>query len=348
MRPDRIVLPPLSVLDLSPVPAGADSARALADTRALAIAADRLGYARFWVAEHHNGESVASTSPAVLIASLGAATSRIRLGSGGVMLPNHAPLAVAEQFAMLEALHPGRIDLGLGRAPGTDPITAAALRRGPAEEFPQQLGVLLALLGDARDQEGRRLARLLRATPEAASLPQPWLLGSSLAGAELAGRMGLRFAFAGHFGLNADPVLAAERYRAAFRPSPQLAEPYLAVSVSAITAGSAAEAELRSQPARVWRHQVLNGRPGRVLSPAEAVAYGERVADRELYERIRGHQLADTAERVAAGVAELAERTGADEVLLAATVHDVADRIRTLRELAPYLPDPGEGTASPG
>src|SRR5690606_2594843 len=193
--------PPLSVLDLSILSEGHTSARALADTTALARRTDALGYRRFWVAEHHNMETVASTSPPVLIAHLAASTRSIRLGSGGVMLPNHPTLVVAEQFAILEALHPGRIDLGIGRAPGTAGATAPALRRPPdalgAEDLPRHLVDLMGLLGDRRSDKG--MWERFRATPRPTSSPQIWLLGSSDYSAQLAGILGLPFAFAHHF-----------------------------------------------------------------------------------------------------------------------------------------------------
>ena len=212
---------PLSVLDLSILNEGATSADALADTTTLARRADELGYRRFWVAEHHNMPSVACTSPPVLIAHLAASTRRMIIGSGGVMLPNHAPLVVAEQFAMLEALHPGRIDLGIGRAPGTYQQTALALRRDPealgAEDFPVHLLDLMALLGDRREVEWAGMpnradfAARFRATPVALSSPTIHLLGSSGYSAQLAGLLGLPFAFAHHFDMGGT-LQAAELY----------------------------------------------------------------------------------------------------------------------------------------
>jgi luciferase family oxidoreductase group 1 len=223
------------VLDLSMVSAGMSSATALAATTELARAAERLGYLRFWVAEHHNMETVASTSPAVLIAHVAASTASIHVGSGGVMLPNHAPLVIAEQFAMLEALHPGRIDLGIGRAPGTDPLTAAALRRTPdmtADTFPRDLVEVLGWLGDDRVEPGAWSR--FRATPAATSRPTIVLLGSSDFSARLAGQLGLGFAFAHHFDLPGT-MEALAIYREHFSPSPDLAAPYAIVTASAPT-----------------------------------------------------------------------------------------------------------------
>ena len=210
---------PLSVLDLAPVAEGQDVGAALEHSTELAVLAERLGFRRHWVAEHHNMPGIASSAPAVLLAHLAAATSTIRIGSGGVMLPNHAPLVVAEQFGMLEALHPGRVDLGIGRAPGTDPLTARALRRSElplgADEFPQQLGELFGYFGGFPDDHP---LRAVRAVPGLGHRPEIWLLGSSDYSAQVAGLLGLPFAFAHHFSaVNTGP--AVDAYRRRFRPS---------------------------------------------------------------------------------------------------------------------------------
>ena len=231
-----------SVLDLAVVSDGKSSADALAATTELAQRAEALGYHRFWVAEHHNMALVASTSPAVLIAHVAASTTRIKVGSGGVMLPNHPPLVVAEQFAMLEALHPGRIDLGIGRAPGTDPATAAALRRSPealgAEDFPRDLLDLMGLLGDRRIEHGAWTR--FRATPVATSQPEIVLLGSSGYSAQVAGQLGLAFAFAHHFDVPGT-LEAISWYRDSFRPSSVLTEPYTIVTASVLAADDATD-----------------------------------------------------------------------------------------------------------
>ncbi|HEX2175377.1 MAG TPA: LLM class flavin-dependent oxidoreductase [Nocardioidaceae bacterium] len=329
---------PLSVLDLAGVAAGQSSADALEATTALAQVADRLGYRRFWVAEHHNMPMVASTSPPVLIAHLAGATERIRLGSGGVMLPNFPPLVVAEQFAMLEALHPGRIDLGIGRAPGTDPRTAAALRRSPdalgADDFPQHLLDLLGLLGDTRVDGG--LAERFSATPAATSVPPVWLLGSSGYSAQVAGQLGLPFAFAHHFGSqNTDAAL--ELYRSRFTPSPVLEHPYAVVSASVIAADSTQEAEWLAGPSRVVSIGLRLNRLAPIVTPEEAETMLAGIDDERLTS-LRGTQVAGTGEEVAGRLRALAQRTGADELMVTATAHDRGVRERSLELLAKAWP----------
>lgn len=334
---------PLSVLDLSTVSSGEGSRDALRHTIDLARAADELGYRRFWVAEHHNSVSVASTSPAVLLSAIGAATRRIRLGSGGVMLPNHAPFVIAEQFAMLDALYPGRVDLGLGRAPGTDPLTAAAVRRDPSNravaDFPADVIDLLGHAGDFREWHDPADYERLRATPDSDTHPRIWMLGSSLYGAELAGRLGLPYSYAHHFAMTGDPRAAADHYRRHFEPSPTLAEPYFMVSAAVVTAATPAEAVRLSLPAKVMKYQLRAGRLGKILSPDEAATFADRVVDREVFDAMTGMQYAGPAEAVLSGLDRLADDTGANEVMLAGTIYDPADRVRTLRELA-ALGDP--------
>ncbi|MGF1596795.1 MAG: LLM class flavin-dependent oxidoreductase [Acidimicrobiales bacterium] len=318
---------PLSVLDLAMVADGATSAGALAETTALARRAEELGYTRFWVAEHHNMGTVASTTPSVLMAHLAANTERIRVGSGGVMLPNHAPLAIAEQFALLEALHPGRIDLGVGRAPGTDRATALALRRSPDnrddEDFPRNLIDVLGLLGDARTEQG--LWQHFRATPVAAGTPAVILLGSSGFSAQLAGILGLPFAFAHHFDMGGT-IQAVSIYRDAFEPSSVLDEPYTIVTASTIAAATTAEAEWLAGPSRLRRYGMRTGRMLPLLPPHEAAAHDEfpnAVA-------MATSALLGTADEVAAGLDELADRTGAAELMLHTPTHGLDERIRSL------------------
>ncbi len=314
----------LSVLDLALVGAGDTSSDALAATAQLARRADDLGYRRFWVAEHHNMAMVASTAPSVLIAHVAASTTRIRVGSGGVMLPNHPPLVVAEQFAMLEALHPGRIDLGIGRAPGTDPATAAALRRSPdalgAEDFPRDLLDLMGLLGDPRVEHSR-----FRATPVATSRPEVLLLGSSGYSAQVAGQLGLAFAFAHHFDLPG-VLEAVTWYRQQFRPSPGLDRPHTIVTAGVLAADTAEEAEHHAGPARLAVMALRTGRPVTLLTPDEAADHPDLPTARQM----PSNRIVGDAAHVVAGLRELAERTGADELMLSTMAHGLDERLRTL------------------
>lgn len=332
---------PLSVLDLAMVAEGAVSGDALADATAVAKRAEELGYIRMWVAEHHNMATVASTVPAVLMAHLAANTTTIKVGSGGVMLPNHAPLAIAEQFALLEALHPGRIDLGVGRAPGTDRATAAALRRTAAHEaeddFPRNLLDVMGLLGDRRTERG--LWTDFRATPVPATTPSVMLLGSSGFSAQLAGILGLPFAFAHHFDMGGT-VQAVEIYRENFDSSPILDEPYVIVTASTIAADTTAEAEWLSGPARLRRFGMRTGRILPLLPPDEAAAHEDFVRA----EAMPSSSLLGTAEEVADGLTELAARTGASELMLHTATHGLSERLRSLELIAGVWPPAG----SPG
>jgi luciferase family oxidoreductase group 1 len=322
----------LSVLDLSLIATGRSRADALNESTALARHVEALGYHRFWVAEHHNMPGIASTSPAVLIAHLAAHTDTIRLGSGGVMLPNHPPLVVAEQFAILEALHPGRIDLGIGRAPGTDPRTAAMLRRSVeglnAEQFPQELVDTVALLagtGEAVDF-----------TPRPGVVPAVWLLGSSGYSAQLAGLLGLPFSFAHHFSA-ANTLPALQVYRDSFRPSAHLAEPYALVAVSVIAADTEAEARRLSTSGELSFVRLRTGRPGTLPSPEEAGAYAFTDADRQLIAgRGNAHVAGDPAQ-VADQLQALSEQTRADELMITTMVHDPAARLRSYELVAKAL-----------
>jgi luciferase family oxidoreductase group 1 len=332
---------PLSVLDLSPVASGTTSGQALHQTTELAKRTEELGYKRFWVAEHHNMPAIASSAPAVLIAHLAAATSTIRVGSGGVMLPNHAPLVVAEQFGTLEALHPGRIDLGIGRAPGTDQFTALALRRTmsglSAEAFPEELGDLIALFSGA----GGR-ARIT-ATPGLGDMPAIWLLGSSGFSAQLAGLLGLPFSFAHHFSAaNTEPALAL--YRQNFRPSRWLERPYAMVAVNAICADTDERAEWLSGPASLSFLRLRAGRPEPMASPEEAAEYPYTPAEREQAKERFASQAVGSPDTVRAQLTGLLERTSADEFMLTTMVYDIGDRIRSFEliteKVAPALHRP--------
>lgn len=317
---------PLSVLDLSVVREGGTSGEALHDTTELARAADRLGFTRFWVAEHHNMATVASTTPSVLIAHIAAGTERIRVGSGGVMLPNHAPLAIAEQFGLLESLHPGRIDLGIGRAPGTDPMTASAFGRPPqqsVEQFPHDLIEVMGMLGDRRRDDG--MWTRFRATPVLATSPTVALLGSSGFSAQLAGMLGLPFAYAHHFDTGATDV-ATRLYFDHFAPSPVLDEPYLILGVGALAADTDVEAERIGLPGRILRLGIRTNRRFPLVSPDTAADHPDAEAARQM----PTDQLIGSPERVAEGLRALQARTKAHEFMLTAATYDVADRIRSL------------------
>ncbi|XVU26204.1 LLM class flavin-dependent oxidoreductase [Actinoplanes sp. CA-054009] len=327
---DRV---PLSVLDLATVREGHSSADALRGTVEIAQTADQLGYARFWVAEHHNMPAVASTSPPVLIGAIAAQTTTIRVGSGGVMLPNHMPFVVAEQFAILEALYPGRVDLGIGRAPGTDQATAAALRgvspHLTVEQFPEHLQTVLSLLGDDRIE-----ASSLRATPVAESYPEVWMLGSSTYGAQVAAALGLPFCYAYHFAMSSDVDQALRLYRDGFKPSPRHPEPWAMVSASVIAAETTEEAHYLAGPSRIMALSLRTGRLGPIVSPEVAASVELSDLDRAMLESLPGTQYAGTAEEVVAALDELVERTGAQELMLAGTVYDPATRQDSLIRIA--------------
>ncbi len=323
-----------SVLDLSPIVEGGDVRRALLETTAFARAADRLGFKRFWLAEHHNMPGIASAATAVVIGQVAGATERIRVGSGGVMLPNHSPLVVAEQFGTLEALYPGRIDLGLGRAPGTDGETARALRRyfEGADRFPQDVMELQAYLGDPVG--GQRVT----AWPGAGSGVPIWLLGSSLFSAELAAHLGLPFAFASHF---APELLmqALHSYRAGFRPSAMMERPYSMAVVNVFAAETDAAAQRLSTSMQQAFAAVVTGKPGRLKPPVDditAVLDARQLAaveSRLTYAAIGGRET--VRDRLAAFIA----RTGVDEVMATGMVFDLADRIRSLEITAEAVAD---------
>lgn len=320
---------PLSVLDLAPVNSRGDTSEALRYTTRLAQRTEELGYRRFWVAEHHNMPAIASSSPAVLLAHLAAATHTIRVGSGGVMLPNHAPLVVAEQFGTLESLHPGRIDLGIGRAPGTDRRTALALRRTveglSAEDFPNELADLIGML--AGDPER------LNAVPTATGMPQIWLLGSSDFSAQLAGRLGLPFSFAHHFSAaNTEPALAA--YRRSFRPSQWLDEPHAMVAVSATCAETDERAEYLAKPGWLSFLRLHSGYPIALPTPEEAAAYRFTGPERTFVEQRKEGQALGSPATVRSQLGELVASTGADELMITSLVYDLADRLRSYELIA--------------
>ncbi|MEP7178310.1 MAG: LLM class flavin-dependent oxidoreductase [Pseudonocardiales bacterium] len=319
-----------ALLDLAPVGDGTTAQDAVRATVELAKHADEQGFTRFWLAEHHSMPGIASSAPAVLIGAVAAATKTIRVGSGGVMLPNHAPLVIAEQFGTLAALHPGRIDLGLGRAPGTDRQTAAALRRsaeqlGP-DDFPQQLGELACFL--AGEFPDAHPYRAIRAVPHATQVPPIWLLGSSLYSAELAGVLGLPFAFAHHFsGTHTLPAL--ERYRTVFRPSAALDEPYAIVTVQAVCAPDDATAQRIALPAALSFLRLRQGRPGQLPTPEQAAAHPWSPEERAFAAQRREGQAIGGPTAVREALATLLDATAADELMLSTLVHSPADRLRS-------------------
>ncbi|GAA2231181.1 LLM class flavin-dependent oxidoreductase [Herbiconiux moechotypicola] len=328
----------LSVLDLIPVRTRQSSGDAIAASLALVRTAERLGFTRYWVAEHHNMPAVASTSPATLIAHFAAQTSRIRLGSGGVMLPNHAPLSIAEQFALLEAMHPGRIDLGLGRAPGSDPVTAYMLRGqrnptdpDPAANFPTDVETVAALIGADRAadevpfgadaQPGvalnvRARSYELKSTPFLTSAPSLWLLGSSTYSASLAAKLGLPFVFANHFGQSGiDEALAV--YRGSFEPSAALAEPRTFLTLNVSVAPTAEEAREVALPQLITMARLRTGGAlAAQLTVEEAVATPLTAVEQDAVLEQERRWLIGTADDVASRIRSAAERYGVDEVML--------------------------------
>jgi luciferase family oxidoreductase group 1 len=317
----------LSVLDLVPVRSDQSTSDALAATVLLAQAADQLGYTRYWVAEHHNMPAVAATSPPVVLAYLAAQTAQIRLGSGGVMLPNHAPLAVAEQFALLEAAAPGRIDLGIGRAPGSDPVTSMALRGAAGrddkdiENFPQYLDEVAAMMSTTgvRVELPRHLMRpdyILKATPAAASEPRLWLLGSSMYSAHLAAAKGLPYVFAHHFA-GQGTVEALKIYRSEFRPSDLAAEPVTFMTVNASVAPTRAEAEALMLPNLHMMAALRTGKPLQALAMVED-AQAARLTAQELaiVESGLAAAIVGAPAEAADQIRAVGEQFGVDEVMV--------------------------------
>jgi luciferase family oxidoreductase group 1 len=343
--------PRLSVLDLVPVRSGQSSGDAVASSTALAQAADRLGYERYWFAEHHNMPAVASTTPPVLIAATAARTERIRVGSGGVMLPNHAPLVVAEQFAALEAIAPGRIDLGIGRAPGSDPVITQLLRvSGPTadvDRFPDHIADIMSLLtpdgATLRLTSGREYP--IAATPAASATPTIWLLGSSDYSARLAAELGLPYVFANHFsgeGLER----ALELYRSEYRPSEQHPAPETFLTVNASVAPTADEASARALPQLRSMARLRQNLPMRPLETVEeALAAPHDSVGEQLMTAMRHRWIIGDAATAAAEVRRLAERHGVDEVMIvpiagsyeAEPVDATPGRVQTLQLLAAAL-----------
>ena len=322
---------PLSVLDLVPVRSGSTASDAMREAVDLARAAERLGYARYWFAEHHSMPSIGSSAPEILIGHVAATTSRIRVGSGGIMLPNHAPLRIAEIFHTLEALHPGRIDLGVGRAPGTDPAASRALRPFDAEQFPEQLRELLAL--STRSFPADHPFGSVRVIPDDVPLPPIWVLASSGATAAMAGSMGLGYGFAKHFS-QAPPGPPIRAYREAFTASPRFPSPHVILGVAVVCASTDKEADYQAASTDLaWvrrHHNTFAPLP----SPDEAVGYPYSAQDRLVVEANRLRQIVGRPEKVAATLRHLANETSADELMVTTMIFGRGERLRSYELLA--------------
>ena len=321
---------PFSVLDLAPICEGGDAAQTLRNSLELARHAERLGYVRYWLAEHHNMPGIASSATAVVIGHIAAGTSRIRVGAGGIMLPNHAPLVIAEQFGTLATLFPARIDLGLGRAPGTDPRTAYALRRtlaSDSDHFPEEVVELLSYLG--RPRPGQRV----RAIPGEGTEVPVWILGSSLFGAQLAAALGLPFAFASHFA-PAQLMDALAIYRSKFKPSEWLSAPRVMVGSTVVVAPTDEEARFHFSSLQQAFLNLRSNRPGRLPPPRKGFEETLTPVERELLGEALSCAFVGAPETVRRGLEQLLARTGADEFIVSGQIHDHAARLRSYTLLA--------------
>jgi len=331
-----------SLLDLSPIVEGADASRAFRCSLDLARHAERWGYRRFWLAEHHGMPGVASAATAVVIGHIAGGTDSIRVGAGGIMLPNHSPLVIAEQFGTLESLYPGRIDLGLGRAPGTDPVTAQALRRtleSDVDAFPQDVIELMDYFRPPAP--GQRVL----AVPGAGLEIPVWILGSSLYGAHLAAALGLPFAFASHFA-PAYLLRALEAYRSEFRPSAELQRPYAMVGVTAIAADTDEQAALLATSLEQAVVNLRTGRPGRLPPPRADLRWGPH--ERAVLDEFLGCSAIGSPATVRARLASIVERTQADELIIASQVFEHAARLRSHEIVADVLRERSEGRQPAG
>jgi luciferase family oxidoreductase group 1 len=337
----------LSALDQSPIAEGQTGADALRNTLDLAVLCDQLGYHRYWVAEHHGGPMLASASPEVLIGPIASATKQIRVGSGGVMLPHYSPLKVAEAFTVLAALYPGRIDLGLGRAAGTDPMTTYALQRdrrqASPDDFPQQLAELLAYFDDALPQD-HPFARLAGTLPGRPELPDPWLLGSSPQSAIWAGELGLPYAFADF--INREGAEIAQLYRERFKPARERQAPFTAVAAWVLCADTDEEAQRLAASSRMTLTLLRRGQLIPVPPPETALEFLERegkLRDGQDGDRGSGRRgVIGSPETVRAGIEELAQQYGADEVIVVTITHDHGARRRSYELLAEAMGLGGE------
>jgi luciferase family oxidoreductase group 1 len=325
----------LSVLDLSPVPSGFTSRDALLNTLDLAKLADDLGYTRYWLAEHHNTPLIASSSPEIMISEVANVTRRMRVGSGGIMLPNHSSLKVAETFRVLQALHPDRIDLGLGRAPGTDPITALALRRSReavnADDFPQQLDELLSYLKG--EQPKIAVFQQIRAMPDDVPPPDIWILGSSDYSAQLSAQLGLRFAFAHH--IQPEPAVAALNfYRQNFKPSRWLKEPQSLIGVSVVCADTDERAEQLAHSLELTLLRFRTGKRARLPTVDEATGYPYTDVERAIMKESRARFFVGSPQTVREQLTNLVEHCGTREIMITTMIHDHAERRHSYELLA--------------
>lgn len=325
---------PFSILDLAPITEGSDAGRALRNSLDIAKHAEAWGYRRFWVAEHHSMPGIASAATSVVIAHLAGGTSKIRVGAGGIMLPNHSPLVIAEQFGTLEALFPGRIDLGLGRAPGSDQLTARALRRNLAsdpEEFPQDVVELMEYF------QPTDASSPVRAIPGLGLKVPLWILGSSLFGAQVAAALGLPFAFASHFA-PAQMMEAIDIYRRHFRPSPDHEKPYVMLGFNVFAADSDAEAQVLATSMQQAFINLRSGRPTRLQPPVPEFSATLGPAEQALLRQILACSAIGSADTVREGIQAFVDRTQADELILTSSIFDHKARLRSF-EIAASVRD---------
>jgi luciferase family oxidoreductase group 1 len=326
---------PFSVLDLSPITEGGDAAQSFRNTLDLAQHAEHWGFNRFWLAEHHGMPGIASAATAVLIGYVAGGTRSIRVGAGGIMLPNHSPLVIAEQFGTLESLFSGRIDLGLGRAPGSDPATARALRRNllsGADEFPRDVVELMDLMSDQPRQS-------IRAVPGTGTKVPVWILGSSLFGAQLAAMLGLPFAFASHFAPQ-QMMQAIETYRANFKPSRQLPKPYVMLGFNVFAADTDEEAQLRATSMQQAFVNLRSGRPTRLPPPLPGYRQTLTAAERALLESVLSCAAIGSPDTVRQGLKAFIDRTGADELMITSQMFDHRARLRSYEILSQVRGNP--------
>jgi luciferase family oxidoreductase group 1 len=315
---------PFSVLDLSPITEGSNAAQSFRNTLDLARDAESLGYKRYWLAEHHGMPGIASAATAVLIGHVAGGTNTIRVGAGGIMLPNHSPLVIAEQFGTLESLYPGRIDLGLGRAPGSDQVTAQALRRNlasDANEFPRDVLELMDLMSDQPHQS-------VRAVPGTGLKVPIWILGSSLFGAQLAAMLGLPYAFASHFA-PAQMMQAIELYRRTFKPSVQLAKPYVMLGFNVFAADTNEEATVLATSMQQAFVNLRSGRPDKLPPPRPGYALQAGPAERALLDSVLSCTTIGSPATIRQGLKAFVERTGADELMITSQMFDHSARKRS-------------------